>query len=72
MKGIIREIREDLNRLVHQLMEVESFLRDVQAGKIQPPPGYPQRSHTGTWKGRVLDEMKATGECPVCASVEPE
>ena len=58
---ILREIREDLNKLLHDIMELESYMREVEAGKVSVPEDFPQRTHTGTWRGRI-PKLPASGE----------
>lgn len=64
MRQRIREIREDLNKVVHDLIELEVFMRDVQSGKVEPPKGWPRRSFTATGVLRTLELPQAPLNSP--------
>jgi len=58
----LRDLRDELQMLIMKTIEMEQHCHKCQAGKLKAPlHDMYNRSHTGTWKGRVLEQTSEEG-----------
>lgn len=51
MKQALRELKDELQMILMRVIEMETYQREKDAGKVVAPDGFPRRTFTGTYRG---------------------